>query len=304
MKHLFVFNPRSLPDGKARDALIQRIEEKCAGLDYEIYFSTSAQNAQQKARDECAKGGEICVYAGGGDGTIRQMAQAIYTYPNAILSAIPLGTGNDFVRGFGGQKAFMELEHITDGTEHTIDLIRAGDYICANMINIGFDESVVSRIDKLSSKLLIGKSIAYTIGLVLQLIQYPKGQLHITYENGEEYNDPFLLTYIANGKYCGGGYCSASEASLSDGKMDTMTVFPLSRLKFLSLVGDYKKGTLLSKEKYRPLYRFAKVTKMTLQKDTPFNVCIDGEVFSFTELNIEIIKNAIRFKAPKKGVNI
>lgn len=300
MKHLFVFNPRSLPKGKVRDTLLQRIEKKCMGLDYEIYFPHSAEDAHAKASAACAGGEEICVYAGGGDGTIRQIAQAIYTYPNAVLSAIPLGTGNDFVREFGGQKAFAELDHITNGEEHTIDLIRANDHICANMINIGFDESVVSRVNKLSSKFLVGKSIAYTIGLIIQLIKYPKEHLHITYENGEEYNAPFLLTYIANGKYCGGGYCSASEASMHDGMMDTMSVFPLSRLKFLQLVGDYKKGTLLSKEKFRPLYRFTKTTKMNLRKDTPFNVCIDGEVFSFTELNVEIIKNAIRFKAPKK----
>lgn len=301
MKHLFIFNPRSLPEGKQRNALLDRIREKCRALDYEIYFSTSGEDAQRKAREACAQGKEICVYAGGGDGSIRQIAQALYGHENAVLSAVPVGTGNDFVRNFGGQKRFLELEHITDGEEMPIDLIRAGDYICANMINIGFDASVVSRVEKLRSLPLMGRSVAYTVGLIIQLFRFPKEKLHICI-NGEEIHQPFLLTYIANGQYCGGGYRSASKAKLNDGLLDVMSIKPLSRRQFLQLVGSYKNGTLLGKEQYRPLYRFFKTHALSLHKDTPFTACLDGEIMPFTKLNIQVIEHAIRFKYPKGAV--
>ncbi|MBR5783339.1 MAG: hypothetical protein IKY33_03855 [Clostridia bacterium] len=299
MKHLFIFNPRSL-SGRKRKALVTRISEKCKGLEYEIYFSASAEDAQDKTRKACQTGEELCVYAGGGDGTIRQIAEALYPYPNAVLSAIPVGTGNDFVRNFGGKKAFLKLEHITDGEEHTIDLIQVGDKICANMINIGFDESVVSRLDKLRSLPLMGRSVAYTIALVIQLFEFPKEQLHITYADGSTYEKPFLLTFIANGKYCGGGYKSASEAQLDDGLLDMMTVYPLSRLSFFSLVGGYKNGTLITDPNHAHLFRFCKTDTVTLEKDTPFNVCIDGEVFSTNQLNVKALPRALRFRAPKE----
>ncbi len=298
MKHLFVFNPRALPEGKERNSLLSKIKEKCKGEESEIYFSSSSKDAQNKVRTECAKGEPICVYAGGGDGSLRQIAQAMYGYKNAVLSAIPLGTGNDFVRNFGGKDAFLTLDHISDGKESEIDLIQAGEYICINMINMGFDESVVTRVDKLRKFPLMSHSIAYTIGVVLQLLQYPKEHLHITYDNGESYTDPFMLTYIANGKYYGGGYQAASKASLDDGLMDTMTVRPLSRLTFIRLVGMYQKGTLLDNPKHTHLYRFSKNRSMTLQKDTPFRICIDGEIFTAEDLEIKILPKAIRFKHP------
>lgn len=298
MKHLFILNPRALPKGKKRESLLSRIREKCNGLDYEIYFSSSGKDAENKARQACAAGEEICVYAGGGDGSIRQMAQALYGFKNAVLSVIPLGTGNDFVRNFGGKKDFLELRHITDGEEKTIDLIQAGDYICANMLNIGFDASVVSRVEQLRTLPFMGHSIAYTIGLLIQLLRFPREQLHMSID-GKEYDGRFLLTFIANGQYCGGGYRSASKAKLDDGLLDVMSVKPLSRLHFFRLVSSYKNGTLLDKEKFRHLYRFFKTESLSLRKDQPFNVCLDGEIIPFTELNIRVLKNAIRFRYPK-----
>lgn len=299
MKHLFIFNPRALPEGTAREALLSRIREKCNDLSYEIYFSTSGQDAEDKARAACQENGEVCVYAGGGDGTIRQMAQALYGFKNAILSAIPLGTGNDFVRNWGGRDAFMRLDHITDGQVADIDLIQAGKYICINVLNIGFDESVVTRVDQLRGPLM-NHSLAYTLGVLLQFFKFPKEQLRITYPDGTQYNEPFVLTYIANGKYYGGGYCAASEAILDDGLADIMTVYPLPRLSFLRLIGHYKKGTLLGKEKFSHLYRFLRGDHIHLEKETPFRVCMDGEIFSMDSLDIKVLPKAIRFKAPKQ----
>ena len=297
MKHLFIFNPRSLK-GKKRLKLISQIKEKCKDLPYEIYFSTSAEDAKGKAKSACEAGEEICVYAGGGDGSVHQIAEAIYGYQNAVLSVIPVGTGNDFVRNFGGKKRFLGLEHITDGEEITIDLIKANDYICANMINIGFDASVVTRVEQLRSLPFMGHSIAYTVGLVIQLLRFPKEQMRMSV-NGESFDRRFLLTYIANGQYCGGGYRSASKAKLDDGLLDVMSVNPLSRLQFVGLVGSYKKGTLLDNKKLKHLYQFYKIETITFEKDTPFEACLDGEMCPFTKLSISVMKNAMCLRIPK-----
>lgn len=299
MKHLFIFNPNSLPQGKTRENLLSRIRETCKDLDYEIYFSSSQKDAQDYAANACAAGEEICVYAGGGDGTIRQIAEAILPFPNAVLSAVPVGTGNDFIRNFGGKKKFLELDYIQDGEETTVDVMKANDYICVNMINIGFDESVVRRVNSLRHFPLMSKSIAYTIGVVFQLLQFPKENLHITSEQTQLYNGECLLTFIANGKYCGGGYKSASEAKLDDGLLDHMIVHSVSRRKFLSLVGSYKNGTLIPQHKADDITSFSQLPAVRLQKDTPFYACFDGDIFTFTDLTVEVIPHAIRFRYPK-----
>lgn len=297
MKHLFIFNPNSIK-GKKGEKLLERIREKCKDLDFEIYLSTSGEDARNKARAACEAGEEICVYAGGGDGLIHQVAQAIYGFKNAVLSVIPVGTGNDFVRNFGGKARFLTLDHVTEGEERTIDLIGAGEYIGANMINIGFDASVVTRLEKLRRLPFMSHSIAYTVALVVQLLQFPKEQLHIEVDD-KTFEDRFLLTFIANGQYCGGGYRSASKAKLDDGLLDFFKVKPISRLKFFSLVGSYKNGTLLDKPKYKDLYHFTQTEHILLRKDTPFDVCLDGEMLRCSELEVKVLKNALRIRIPK-----
>lgn len=296
MKHLFLLNPATLHKKKEREALINQIKTQCNGQDYEIYFSSSAKGSCDKALSEAKKGDEICIYIGGGDGSIQMIAEAIYTYPNVILSVIPLGTGNDFIRNFGTKQDFLKLNHINNGTVHEIDLIKCNDRICANMINIGFDESVVRRVASLKKFPLMSNSFAYTIGVFIQLLKYPHEKLHIEYDDGTSYDDKFLLTFIANGGYCGGGYHSASKADIDDGLIDTMLIYPMSRFKFLRLVGKYQKGKIIGSKLQDSICIFKQVKHMTLSKDTDFHICIDGELIEAKRLEIDILPKALKFK--------
>jgi diacylglycerol kinase (ATP) len=299
MKHLFILNPASFRSKKKKDLLLKKLTHTCQNLNYEIYFSQSAEDAKAKAVSEAENGAEICIYVGGGDGSIHQIAEAIYRYPNVILSVIPIGTGNDFIRSFGTKEDFLSLNHITDGITRTIDLIRVGNTICVNMINIGFDESVVRKVSQLRRFPFMTSAVAYTIGVIIQLIRFPHESLTITYDDQSEYNGTFLLTYIANGKYCGGGYKAASLAEPDDGKMDVLTVYPVSRRTFLSLVGAYKKGTLLNRPDVQRISEFRQVKQLTLSKEQPFYICIDGEIRSVRQLKAEVLPQALRIKVPQ-----
>ncbi len=45
------------------------------------------------------------IYACGGDGTVNEVANGVYGHANAALGVIPIGSGNDLIRNFGGPKA-------------------------------------------------------------------------------------------------------------------------------------------------------------------------------------------------------
>ncbi len=295
MKHLFLISKVN----SAKNKIVKMIERECNGLDYEIFISESREDTFEKARSEANTGKELCVYACGGDGAVNLAANAVYGYDNVTLSVIPIGTGNDFVRQFGGKKAFMTLSHIKNGVTKEIDLLKANESICINMLNVGFDEAVARKVDELRGKPFMLKSIAYTIGIAIQFASFPKENLKIEYGDGSVYKGDFTLTYIANGRYCGGGYNAASLAEVDDGLMDVMTVYPLTRLKFISIVGKYKKGSIIGNEKYKNLYEFCKIKKVTLSKDRPFYVCIDGETMRTDRLEVNVIENAIKFKYPR-----
>lgn len=297
MKHVFLLNAHSLSDGKGQ-ALCSRIKEKCRGLSYEIYMSSSIEDARAKAIAEAETDEEVCLYAVGGDGTIHQIADAIYPFSNVILSAIPAGTGNDFIRNFGTKKDFLSLSHITDGVVHEVDLLQLSPFTCLNMVNIGFDESVVERVDRLRRLPAFLHPFSYILGVIIQLFRYPKEELRIEFDNGEIYEGKCLLTFVANGKYCGGGFKAASPAEYDDGKMDVMIVRPISRLAFLSMVGQYKKGTLIGTDKCDKIALYRQTHTLKISKKTPFRICLDGEIHECKSLDFSVLSRRIRFKAP------
>ena len=111
-----------------------------------------------------------------------------------------------------------------------------------------------------------------------------------------------MLTTIANGKYCGGGFKSNPAADLTDGYFDAMVVEKLNRMQFVSLIVDYRKGGHIDIEKVNPTRRYEKLltyrqcTEMTVKNIN--RLCIDGEMCYTNEVNISIVPLAINIKMP------
>jgi diacylglycerol kinase family enzyme len=159
---------------------------------------------------------------------------------------IPLGTGNDFTKAFTNPEYFKDIKHQILGKAERIDLMKYNNRYSINVINIGFDCEVVCKTVDLKKKKYIPSKMAYIAGLVITLVRKP-GVRAAMAKNGEEAQmRDYLLNTYANGCFCGGGFHSNPTAQLCDGQIDALFVKNISRLRFLSLVGKYKKGTHLS----------------------------------------------------------
>ena len=108
----------------------------------------------------------------------------------------------------------------------------------------------------------------------------------------------YLLNTYANGCFCGGGFHSNPKASLTDGQLDALFVHPIGRLKFISIVGAYKKGTHLL-PKYAKVLDNEKLDRLDLTFEKPTNISVDGEVICAEELHLSVEKDALRFLVPK-----
>ena len=80
----------------------------------------------------------------GGDGTLHEVVNGLFiqqevTPSEVLLAIIPVGTGNDFVRCFGGSQGFMDIAAQLDASPMEIDVIKCNDDYAVNMINVGFD---------------------------------------------------------------------------------------------------------------------------------------------------------------------
>ena len=108
----------------------------------------------------------------GGDGTFNVLLNAVCTHPDQafqpIIGIVPNGTGNDFFRSAGLNKAFDFLESIGLGAFRTIDvgLIETPHEkrYFANITDVGFGGAVVIELQNFRKR--FGPNFSYGLAIV------------------------------------------------------------------------------------------------------------------------------------------
>ena len=301
IKHVFILNPAA-GKGEVQSDLQSQIERVCAarGVDFEIHHTGGPGEATDFVRTTCEHNPDLQLrfYACGGDGTLGETVNGASDFANASVGVVPVGTGNDFVRNFESKDTFLDIEAQLDGEPAMLDLIQYNGKLCANMINIGFDCEVVKQVAKIKKSKLIPKDMAYIAGLVITLIRKPGVTASVSFDGGEPEKRRMLLTSVANGAWCGGGFRSTPLALLSDGVLDALMIRNVSRISFLTLVGLYKKGTYVANQKAREVIDYVKCHTVHYFFDGVQSICVDGEIVEVTDLEISVVRDALRLIVP------
>lgn len=301
----FVVNPVA-GKGGGKEALIGLIRSACEkrGEKYEIYVTESRGDATRFVRAACEQYPERATrfYSCGGDGTLNEVTNGACGYDNAQVAAIPAGTGNDFIKSFSSLPSFSDIECQLDGEPMKVDLIKFGNKYCMNLLNIGFDCTVVEKMKKLRSKVNVPNNIAYPLGVLSALFGVYGQHFSVTFDDDKAIEKDFLLSAFGNGRIYGGGYTATPLACIDDGILDVCLVDKISRFKFISLIGDYKKGTHILREKPIEFLSYHKCKRVHFESPVPIGVCFDGEVENFSSLDIEIVPEAVSFAVPRGSV--
>lgn len=233
----------------------------------------------------------------GGDGTINEVVTGIVrsSSQRGYMSVMPTGTGNDLIRT-------VTAEGINE-----IDVLTMNDKFAVNAINTGFDLEVVQKAAEFKKKPFISGSLAYILGIISALTNKFGKMLTIDYvdKNGTEktYKGECLLVVAANGCYYGGGFKASPSADVTDGLIDLMIVKKVSRFRFISLVGAYKKGLHITKkgivqDKFKDIVTFCKCKKVTINGMS--EICADGEIFKQTKATIGILPKSLKLIVGQK----
>ena len=200
MKHIFIINPTA---GKYDSR--QRIYEMADhlrtahGLDVQCILTKKQGHATEIARKLCQTGEPLRFYACGGDGTVNEVANGIIGYDNAAMSVIPVGTGNDFLKNFGGDMdKFRDAENLWDGPQFPMDAIDVNGRVALTIACSGIDARVARDVHKYSeSPILDGKS-SYIASLLVNFLFKGIGS-HWTVElDGETIEDDFSLVSVCH----------------------------------------------------------------------------------------------------------
>ena len=306
MKHIFIINPAA-GKGVAQKGLEAQIESAAAdcGADYEIYKTTDVGDAELYVRAFCKRsnGEAVRFYACGGDGTMNEVFNGAAGFPFAEVAVVPVGTGNDFVKNFGNAESFLDIPAQMRGKAIAIDSMKIGDRYAVNMINMGFDCSVVETVAKIKRHPFITSGLAYIIGVVIEFAKMPVVKMKNLVIDGKKIDrDELQLCAFAGGGFYGGGFHNAPKARLNDGKIDVCYVNKVSRLQFINMIGSYKKGTYLENKRIMRVATYHNCLSAYIDFESERSVCIDGEIHQMKELCIEIMPKMFRFALPEGSV--
>ena len=294
--HLFIINPAAGSYNRTEEAS-KIIHKVCRArkLDYEIRVSTAPGECARIAKEACEEGGELRIYACGGDGTLNEVVSGVAGYDNAAVTVYSGGSGNDFVKLFDEPKAFFDLNRLMDADEATFDLIRCNDRYSLNICSVGLDARIGTDVSNYKRLPFLHGFKAYAASTVVNVI---KGisEHYVVELNGEVIDGKQTFVCVCNGRYYGGGFNPIPEADPSDGMLDVLVVKGMSRLQVPGAIGKYKNGQY---KKLGHLATYYKTDRIVIRcdRETPINV--DGELLTAQTVEMSVAKEKIRFFYPK-----
>lgn len=195
-----------------------------------------AEASAQAARSAVAAGAERIVVAGG-DGLVHLALQAV-AGTTTVLGVVPVGTGNDFVRGVSGIPTDPgEATRVALGPATSVDVIAAegdpgpdGDRRwIASVATSGFSADVNAR----ANRLRFPRGPArYTVATALELPRLTHRDLTIEVD-GQRHTHRTAVLAVGNTAWFGGGMQICPGADPTDGMLEVTVVSDVGRFELL-----------------------------------------------------------------------
>ncbi len=305
MNYVFIINPAAGKGGKTEETA-KMIRDFFAEREDNItvYFSRCPGDATRFGKEyPLPEGEEVCFVACGGDGTFYETVNGAFGRPGASFAIYPCGSGNDFIKSVGGNaEDYLSLEKLVNGETKIFDSIECNGHICSNVCNIGLDSVICDRIPKYKHIPGVSGSMAYNISVLTTVVGGMFSGLakpmKITFDDGEILEKKLLISVFGNGKIYGGGYHPVPEAKLDDGLLDFCTIADASVLKIAKLIGIYKKGEHIGNPEFEGLLTMRRCTKAKIESPEELTVCVDGEIFKSSNIEVKIIPSSLPFRIP------
>ncbi len=226
---LMILHGKQALNEAVRSAVERKREQ---GWELAVRVTWEAGDAERMV-EEALTAGYRTIIAGGGDGTLRDIAQALSAHPGeASLVLLPLGTANDFCRAAGVPLEPAEALELLEVSPRDIDLGEVGGQIFLNMATGGFGSQVTANTSE-DLKKVLGRAAYLFTGLSRF------SELHAAYGELQgpdfHWSGELLALGIGNGRQAGGGHVLCPQALADDGLLD-ISILPAPQ----ELVGTLK----------------------------------------------------------------
>ena len=306
--HLFIINPKA--GAKDRSSKLTEVIRSLS-VEGEVFIERTEYcgHATEIVLDYLSRSSEFLrIYSCGGDGTLSEVVSGVHASENknCAIGVVPIGSGNDFVKNFSEHKKedFLSLSKMCEGDCVPADVIEVSSEektaVSINIVSAGFDAATAKGMSKYKRIPLLRK-IAYELSLVECIFTKRKHRFKLI-ADGVEVEDgtqDYLFALAANGNYYGGGYKASPLSDLSDGYMDFIRIKTVGIIKFLKLVGIYRKGEHLG---IKDIVSWQRCRTLQIQRDDYIDMNLDGEIIPMKNPSIRIIDDAVKVILPGKKV--
>lgn len=309
-RRLFVvFNPASgRGRGSRRIPLYRRLLEE--RFPHVTFGTTTHPGEERELAERAIDGGYDTVVAAGGDGTWSNVADRIVASGRSDITfgLLPNGTGNDFGRslGFHPTDPHEAVRVLAEGRVRHVDVGRLDTPSAAeirpdlleprhflNLLGFGFDIAVIDAAAR--ARFLKGE-LLYKVAALQQLFRFPGIELGVKGEAAPQREGRHLMLTVSNGRYFGGGFPIAPDATVTDGRLHACRIQdapPLARLRLFNLA---QKGKHVASQRVEVISEPA--FRLTFPSPPRFEVDGDLRQAGHETLDLRVLPGALSVLAP------
>lgn len=293
-----ILNGKAAGNDAVRAAVTQARER---GVRLDVRVTWESGDAERYVTEAMADGVDT-VIAGGGDGTLSEVATALAHRDERAdalpaLALLPLGTANDFATA-----AELPLEPqaalalAAEAPARLIDLLRVtadhGPHWCANMATGGFGTQVTVETDEAMKRVLGG--LAYVVTGLSRLGRVEPMQARFR-GPGFAWEGSFIALGLGNGRQAGGGQALCPDALVDDGLLE-LTLIPELTGTFAATL-----GTLITGGKRAALEQAAvraRLPWVEIDVAEPITLNLDGEPETSRHFRVDCVPGRLRMHLP------
>jgi YegS/Rv2252/BmrU family lipid kinase len=248
---------------------------------FEAKFTERKGQAIEFAREATANGFRKLVSVGG-DGTLNEVVNGIFTQDNCSpqevsVGMIPVGTGNDWGRMFG----------IPTMYEGAVKVLKENKTMPHDIGLISFYNGNIRKTNIKKDKGRSSRAI-YFYNLLSSLLSYKKIISELTIDGKTSSCKVFSIN-VGNGRYCGGGMRQTPDALPDDGLLDITVIRDMSRIEVIKSLKLLYDGTILSHQ----LVDGYRSNNLKVTSNQVMFAEADGETLGHTPVEFSIIPAGI-----------
>ena len=285
-KALLILHGKQALNEEVRSAVMLKREQ---GWELAVRLTWEAGDAQ-RCVDEALDAGYTRLIAGGGDGTLRDIAEAItQKSSDASLVLLPLGTANDFARAAGVPLEPAQALDLLDTAPQAVDVGEVGGRIFLNMATGGFGSQVTANTSEDLKKVLGGAAYLFTGLSRFSELSTAYGELQ-----GPDFywQGDLLALGIGNGRQAGGGHVLCPQALADDGLLD-ISILPAPQ-EVVSTLKDLLAGGLGIDN----MFVRARLPWVEIKVAQGLDINLDGEPLQVDTLRFTVRPKALRLHLP------